>query len=117
MDTIEKAVLDYLSEHLDGVDVGMEVPKQLSNYVLIEKTGSSWANHITTATIAVQSYGSSMYEALVLNERVKEAMKGLVELPAVSGIRLETDYNYTNTATKQYRYQAVFQITHYLGGF
>lgn len=117
METIEKTLVDYLSAHLDGISVGMEAPEQLGEYVLIEKTAGPSVNHLTTSTIAVQSYGSSMYEALVLNERVKEVMKGLVELPAVSGIRLETDYNYTNTATKQYRYQAVFQITHYLGGF
>ncbi len=117
METIEKTVLDYLSAHLGDVYVGMEAPERLSGYVLIEKTGSTTENHITTATIVTQSYGTTMYDALVLNEEVKQAMAGLVEVASVSGVKLDTDYNYTNTATKQYRYQAVFQITHYLGGF
>ena len=109
---IAKDLLDYLSEAL-SVSVYMESPEELTNYVLLDQTGSSRNDHIVTTTIAVQSYGSSLYEAMVLNESVKSAMEGFAQLANVTRVELNTDYNFTNTATKQYRWQAVYQITHY----
>ena len=109
---IETLLIDYLKEHLE-VYVGMEAPEQTTDYVLIDKTGSSRTNHIITSTFAVQSYGASLYDALVLHRRVEAVMEGLIELNQITRVELETDYNFTNTATKQYRWQAVYDITHY----
>ena len=47
------------------------------------------------------------------DEEVKKAMKKIVELEDISKCDLNTDYNYTDVARKKYRYQAVFDITHY----
>ncbi|GAB6396335.1 hypothetical protein MOB1_06570 [Faecalimonas mobilis] len=47
------------------------------------------------------------------SEKVKKAMKEIVELEDISKCDLNTDYNYTDVARKKYRYQAVFDITHY----
>lgn len=115
--TIVQLLIGYLSEQLEGVFVGVEAPKQITNYVLIDQTGSNTRNHITTTTIAVQSYGASLNNAILLNGEVKSLMAGFVAESEVASVRLETDYNFTNTETKQYRWQAVYQITHYLGGF
>lgn len=109
---IETILISHLSDALD-VFVGMEAPEQVTDYVLVDKTGSSRRNHIITSTFAIQSYGASLYEALQLNERVEEAMDGLLELNSIVKVELETDYNYTKTASKQYRWQAVYNITHY----
>ena len=109
---IEKAIVDYLSENLE-VFVGMEAPEQATNYVLVDKTGSSRSNHIITSRFAIQSYGATLYSAMLLNEEVERVMEGLLELDEITRVQLETDYNFTNTATKQYRWQAVFSITHY----
>ena len=109
---IAKQLLDYLGSVLD-VPVRMEAPEQTTGYVLIDQTGSSRTNHIITTTFAIQSYGDSLYEAMVLNDAVKDAMVGFAELGNVTRVELQTDYNYTNTATKQYRWQAVYLITHY----
>lgn len=109
---IEKVLLDYLSERLE-VFVGFEAPEQTSGYVLIDKTGSSRTNHIITSSFAIQSYGASLYEAMLLNAEVVEAMTDFLALDLVTKVELETDYNFTNTATKQYRWQAVYNITHY----
>lgn len=111
---IEKILYDYLSATL-SVPVCMQKPEKLTadEYVMIEKTGSSTANHMETATIAIQSYGSSLYGAALLNRTVKAAMRGALQLNEIAGIRLNTDYNFSDTATKQYRYQAVFVITWY----
>ena len=109
---IETLLIDYLSEHLE-VFVGMEAPEQTTDYVLIDKTGSSRNNHIITSSFAIQSYGASLYDAMLLNAEVTEVMSGLLELNQITRVELETDYNFTNTATKQYRWQAVYNITHY----
>ena len=109
---IAKTLLDYLSGALD-VPVVMEAPEQTTDYVLIDQTGSSRKNHIITTTFALQSYGATLYEAMLLNKRVEEAMDGFAELGEVTRVELNTDYNFTNTATKQYRWQAVYNITHY----
>ena len=109
---IAKDLLDYLGEAL-SVGVYMESPEELTNYILLDQTGSSRNDHIITTTIAVQSYAPSLYEAMVLNESVKAAMDGFAQLANVTRVELDTDYNFTNTATKQYRWQAVYLITHY----
>ncbi len=54
-----------------------------------------------------------MYEAAVLNEEVKEAVEGMITLDEVSKVSLNSDYNFTDTTTKEYRYQAVFDINYY----
>ena len=109
---IAKTLLDFLDSNLD-VPVVMEAPEQTTGYVLIDQTGSSRTNHIITTTFAIQSYGASLYDAMVLNDEVKDAMVSFAELDEITRVELETDYNYTNTATKQYRWQAVYLITHY----
>ena len=111
---IEKIIRDYLSETL-SVPVYMQKPEKLTEneYIVIEKTGSSVTNHIETATVAIQSYSSSLYGAAVINKAVKQAMRDAEALDDIAGIRLNTDYNFSDTATKQYRYQAVFVISWY----
>ena len=109
---IAKTLLDFLSQKLT-VPVVMEAPKQNTGYVLIDQTGSSRTNHITTTTLALQSYGSTLYNAMLLNDDVAAAMEEFAELGEVTRVELETDYNFTDTTTKQYRWQAVYQITHY----
>lgn len=110
---IEKIVLDYLSERFTE-SVYMEEPEaKPETYVLIEKTGSGKTNHISSATLAVQSYAPSMYQAAALNERVKAAMENAITLDEIVKVTLNSDYNYTNTASKRYRYQAVFDVIFY----
>lgn len=109
---IVKTLLDYLNEHL-LVPVYIEAHHELTDYVMIDQTGSSRENHITTTTLAIQSYGRTLYQAMLLNESVKQAMEDFAHLPEVTRVELQTDYNFTNTVTKQYRWQAVYLITHY----
>lgn len=112
---IEKIILDYLDEALT-VPVWMEIPKGETipaEYVLLEKTGSNRQDHISYATIAIQSYADSMYDAATLNEAVKTAMDAIITLDSIGKSKLNSDYNFTDTETKKYRYQAVYDITHY----
>lgn len=110
---IEKIILDYLTEKLD-VPVFVEIPNNPPDaFVLVEKTGSGRTNKINSATVAVQSYGASMYSAALLNEAVKNAMEEIVIVSDVSKSSLNSDYNFTDTTSKKYRYQAVFDLVHY----
>ncbi len=112
---IEVTVRNYLNNALD-VPVYMEVPKDVTlpgEFVVVEKTGSGRTNHLNAATFAIQSYSTSMYKAALLNEKVKEAMDSLMTLDEVSRSALNSDYNFTDTQKKQYRYQAVYDINHY----
>lgn len=110
---IEKIVLDYLNDCL-SVPCYMEMPRNASGrFCVIEKTGSSVENHIYTATIAIQSYAPSMYLAAELNNDVKGMMDLLDYLPEVARCELNSDYNFTDTGMRMYRYQAVFDIVHY----
>lgn len=107
---IEKIVLDYLNNTL-RVSAFMEKPANPpEKYVLLEKTGGSSENYIKSATIAIQSYAGTLYEAATLNEEVKTAMDNIVILNDVMGSDLNSDYNFTDTTKKQYRYQAVYEL-------
>ncbi|MCB5496022.1 hypothetical protein [Mediterraneibacter gnavus] len=48
-----------------------------------------------------------------MTEQVKKAMDDLAELKEISYSRLNTDYDFTDTAKKKYRYQAVYDIGFY----
>ena len=111
---IEKTVLKYLSEKLVDIPVYMEHQKNdPQTFVILEKTGSSRENYIKRSTFAIQSYAPSMYEAATMNEEIKAAMlNSLITLGSVAKVDLNSDYNYTDTTTKTYRYQAVFDIVH-----
>ena len=111
---IEKTVLDHLSRVLDPVQVYMEFPdKKETTFVVIEKTGSGITNGIRSATIAVQSLADSLYNAAILNEKVKIAMDDLITNDEIGRVSLDSDYNFTDTQTKHHRYQAVYQLIHY----
>ena len=101
---IEIIIKNYLAEKL-SMPVVLEVPANSSkSFVLLEKTGSSREERIDRAMLAIQSYAPSMYEA---------AMDSAAELDAVSASRLNSDYNFTDTTTKRYRYQAVYDLVYF----
>lgn len=114
---IEYIVYEFLKDNMT-VPVYMGIPKDPpAQMIVLEKTGSSETNHIKRATFAIQSYGKSLFEAADLNEILKEIMMdgldGLLSLSEISAVNLNSDYNFTDTTTKKYRYQAVFDIVHY----
>lgn len=109
---IEEIVLNYLKENLE-IPAYMEEPeKPPKEYVLVEKIGSSESDMVCTATLVVQSYSDSLYHTAILNNKVKETMQDIVNIDDVSRCACNSDYNYTDTTTKRYRYQAVFDIVY-----
>lgn len=110
---IELTIKEYLEENLD-VPVFLEAPEKAPPiFVVFEKTGSGKENYLKSSTFAFQSYGPSLYEAAKLNERVKRAVEDLISTPEFARVQLNSDYNFTDTETRQYRYQAVYDFNHY----
>ena len=109
---IEATMRTFLQEQLN-VPVYLEHEKSMpKEYIMIEKTGGSSRNFISSSTLAIQSISSTMAKASKLNEKVKALL--LLNVPkSVSSCKLNSDYNFTDIETKQYRYQAVYDITHY----
>ena len=107
---IEKTILDYLSSEMNPIPVYMERPlNPPEKYILIEKTGSGLLNTLFSATVAIQSHARTLYETATINDEVIEAMIGM-NVKGVTSIKLNSDYNFTDTSTKTYRYQAVFDL-------
>lgn len=114
--TIEEFVIGYLSTAL-SVPVSGDVPHPMPpSFVTVEKTGSGRTNKIESATLAVQSWAMSRAEAAALNETVKTALLNIITHNEISRSELDSDYNYTDEDTKRFRYQAVFDLVHFLGG-
>lgn len=111
---IELAVLNYLKSVITDVPVVTEIQRDMGDkFIRIEKTGGGQNDRLFSSTIAVQSWASSIYEASLLNDRVKEAMLNSPSVKEITKCSLNSDYNYTDTATKHPRYQAVFDVVHY----
>ena len=110
---IEIIILNALEDALD-VPVYMEVPEDKpESYVLLEKTGSQRVDRIDMATFAVKSIAATLLGAATLNESVKAAMEQLPQLTEeIFAAKLNSDYNFTDTKTKERRYQAVYNITY-----
>ena len=81
--------------------------------IVIERTGGSLSNHIRYATIAVQSIAGNMYLAAMIHEKAIRWMLEAADLDVIGSVKLNSEYNYTFEAMKEYRYQAVFDIAFY----
>ena len=114
---IEATVISYLSRALESDNVYAERPVNLPDeYYIVEKTGGDEENHINTALIAIQCVSSvSLLNAAMMCHLVETAMKSFISESNVSKCKLNSSYNFTDTASKQYRYQAVYDITYMEG--
>ncbi|GAA5348272.1 hypothetical protein [Streptococcus uberis] len=110
---IEIIIFDYLNKHLTVPTFTEHQDAEPERFVLIDKTGGGKNNHLVNSTIVIQSYAESKYQASLLNEQVKSIMEKIDELAEISGIELNSDYDFTDQQTKRHRYQAVFDIYHY----
>ena len=109
---LEAFLIGWLNDHTE-YDAFSEVPEgHPAEFYTVERTGSRTVNRVTTVTVAIQSWNSaSMYAAAKMNDDLKREMEMLVQEPEISACRLSTDYNFTDTDSKYYRYQAVYNIT------
>lgn len=115
---IEIFVIEYLTgkDLSVGPQIYAEVPAENipEKYLLVEKTGSSRVNRIEQAMVAIRSVSRNrqqgMLDVIRLNAEVKKAMDEIIERDEIFRCECNSDHNFTNTQTKEYRYQAVFNL-------
>ena len=112
---IEEIVLNYLKQIDDlKVNVYMEEPlEKEDSFLLVQKVGNRGDDFLKTSSVAVQSFAKSKYEAASLDLEVQKMMLKIISVPVITKIVLSTGYDFTDTSKKRYRYQSVFDITHY----
>ena len=110
---IEKIIKDYLSDTL-GAAVVLEKPSPPpERYYLIEKTGGGREDTLHHTMLNIESHAPTLYETAQMHEAAMAAMLRAPVLDAVSKVKLNTEYNNTDTATKAYQYEAVYEVAHF----
>lgn len=110
---IEKIVIDYLAA-AQQLPVYAEKPvNPEGEYILIERIGGSEVNRIREATVVVQTIAGTLYQAAELAEEIRALMLDIVSLNSVFHCSVNAGpYNYTDTDTKEYRYQTVYTLNY-----
>ena len=110
---IEATIIAHLGANL-AVHVGGEIPaKPEQRYVVVQKRGGERENHIYTSLIQFDAYAESLAEAAKLCQEVMAIVDDMICLDEVCSCEYGGDYNATDTASKRYCYQAMYDITHY----
>lgn len=114
MINIEEYVIRYLAEAFSGIPVYGEVPSaRIRKMLVVDRTGGSISNLIPTSSVVVDSYAETKAQASALNDEVIAAMMDMPDaVTAISYVSLNSTYNDTDTANKEYRYGALFEIVH-----
>lgn len=112
---IETTVINYLKKKFPDEIVKAEVPKGMPDrFITVEKTGSQQLGiGLFQSTIAVQSWDTTKNKAAELSGEVCEALRSMPDEEDEVTRSKGSDYDFTDTATKRHRYQAVFTLTHY----
>ena len=110
---LEEKILNYLQEKLSA-EVFLERPAKNipKSYVIIERVGGMEKNLISQATIAIKSIAPTLFRAASLDHDVVTAMRDFAAVTNVSSCSLNADTNFTDTTTKEYRYQSTYIITY-----
>lgn len=115
-----ESIINYLiRKNLTGIGehVYAETPvDEPDEYLIVEQTGSGDENYIENVMVVVQTISrdrnNGLSKVMAINETVIAAMKEMPEHEDVFRCHRNTDYNFTDTSTKKYRWQAVFDITY-----
>jgi len=108
---IEKTIRDFLSSRLN-VPVYCERPeKKPEAFVIVSKAGSSRTDRLNRANISILANAGTLYDAMTLDQQIKDIMDA-DDIPDVNCV-FEGDYNYTDTASKTYRYQCIYNTYYY----
>lgn len=114
---IEKTVLKYLDEQLNGnqsstpFPVYMEEPKNKpGTYVVLQILDRGRTDFIDAVTFNIRSYGASMLKAAELNEKVKKAMYDITRLDDVSSSKCGGGGQALEVTTNRYAYECVFNL-------
>lgn len=107
---IEQTVLNYLIETLDTNDVYLELPDDLpDSFVVFHVIDRGEVDKIKAVTMEFFSYGKTKLEAAELDEKVREAMDNIIDLPDIT-CRFGGGNDSPDTTIKRPRYRAYYNI-------
>lgn len=111
--TIEELVINYLLESNVSTDVYAEVPLDPPDkYVLVQRSSGNYQNEIRHIGLYTEvRCRTSKLEAAQLHEDVVAAMRSMRDSAPVFRSELVSDYDAAMTSTKEYRFQALWEIT------
>ena len=108
---IEEIVRNYLLTKLTNIPIEVVEPTNApSKYIVFRVINQGIEDHIKAVTIEVLSYGGSVYEASSLNEELKDAMLGIIELDEIFSCKLGGGGSDFNNEMKSYRYRSYFNL-------
>lgn len=115
---IETVLYNHIKTELASRNLSIspyfEVPANPpGKFIIIERTGGRADDHLLRSTFAFRSYAPTLAEAAALDEIVVDIVNKSVQQKEITQAKLNSHYNYTDTSTKKYRYQAVFDFVHY----
>lgn len=113
---IESKIIKYLiNTDIPGIyyNVYAETPAEdiPENYVLIRRTGGSITDFVRSYNVYTETIGKDRLTTIKNHEAVIQAMREIAAHTEIMSCRLNSDYDATNTRTKDYRYQALWIIT------
>ena len=108
---IEQTIRDYLLTKFNNVPIEvMEPTNAPSKYIEFRVIDQGIEDHIKAVTVEFFCYGSSVLEASSLNEELKEAMLGIIELDDIFSCKLGGGNSDFNNEMKRYRYRSYFNL-------
>ena len=103
MATREAKLIAYLHEKT-GLPVSntKEAGRTSEEYILVQRTNGSRVNKIDSRTYAIQSISS-----------ISKLRAAQIDEPYISKCGLNSDYDFTDANTKEFRYQSVYDIVYF----
>lgn len=113
---IEEIILKYIKSKLNIPAFLVAPSDKPSKYITIRKSASSGDRFIENAMIIFYCISQeSLFEASQINSELKKALYDMpYEVNNVSGVYINSDGNFTDTTTKEYRYQAIYEVIYHL---
>ena len=107
---IEQAARNWLASR--GHDAYVDVPNpRPGSFVTVERTGGGKTDLVVDEpTLAVQSWGPSLWEASQLALAVDADMADMVRLRGVDSVERVSLYRFPDPDSGQPRYEAVYQL-------
>lgn len=120
--TIEEIIINYLVyEGISGIGNHIYAEKPVDPddaYILIRRTGGSEENFIRSYLIITEvcvkrneESGLTKLYAADIFEVLLGKMRDIADSTALYGCHKNSDYDATDTESKEYRYQALWEIT------
>ena len=109
---IEVTVKEYLDTVFgeNGVPVLAETPKNLpEKFIILQLIDRGKENHINEATIEFRCYAGTKFDAMVLDEELREALESFNEMSDIT-CHLGGGNDATDTVLKKYRYRCYFNF-------